>query len=97
MVGGTKSNGIKLRNIVAYHDFGVKLNLVELYNSLRNEMEVYFEPELSPALMIKLPYTVRIFHNGKAIFTGFKSFGDLDLAFPKIQKMLSPRPSKIFR
>ena len=82
---------LKLRNIVAYHDFGVKVNLPALYNALRhlpNWGHVSYEPEISPALMIKLPYTIRIFHNGKAIFTGFGNFTDLDTAFENTNKLI---------
>ena len=83
---------LKLRNIVAYHDFGVKVDLPALYKSLRHTSgSISYEPEISPALMIKMPYTIRIFHNGKAIFTGFQNFTDLDTAFENINKLIMSR------
>ena len=60
-----KNSVLCLKNIVAYHDFGTKVELCALYNKLRSHYDVSYEPEISPALMLKLPYTVRIFHNGK--------------------------------
>ena len=77
-----------LRNLVAYHDYEVEVYLPALYNSLRGKYVVTYEPEISPALMIKIPYTIRIFHNGKVIFTGLKSFGQLDEAYEFARRVL---------
>jgi TATA-box binding protein (TBP) (component of TFIID and TFIIIB) len=77
------------RNIVAFHDFGKMVNLPKLYNQLRSHYEISYEPEISPALMLKLPYTVRIFHNGKVIFTGLKKFDQMDIAFDKVNQLLT--------
>ena len=80
---------LKLKNIVAFHDYAVKLNLCDLYNQLRKTYLVSFEPELSPALMLKLPYTVRIFRNGKVIFTGLRNFSELDSAYEKVANIVN--------
>ena len=79
---------LKLCNIVAYHNYNQRVFLPELYNKLRYTHTVSFEPELSPALMIKVPETIRIFYNGKVIFTGFKDFCALDKAFETVEKLL---------
>ena len=79
---------LKLKNIVAYHSYGVPVDLVALYNSLRYHYNISYEPEISPAALLKLPGTVRIFHNGKVVFTGFKNFNELDKAFEKLNILL---------
>ena len=87
-------NDIKLANIVAFHKYDTdRVHLDKLYEILRLEYNVSFEPELSPALMLKLPGTVRIFHNGKVIFTGFTDFGALDVAFDTVGKLLKRKIS----
>ena len=89
-VGETVSAGVLcLKNVVAYHNYGVKVCLPNLYNALRQYYEISFEPEISPALVLKLPYTVLIFHNGKVIFTGLKNFADLDVAYEKVKQLLT--------
>ena len=84
---------LKLRNIVAYHNYNTPVNLELLYTLLRNNHTVSFEPELSPALMIQIPETIRIFHNGKVIFTGLKSFDRLDVVYEFVEKLLKSQPS----
>ena len=79
---------LKLCNIVAYHDYNQRVFLAELYEKLRHTHTVSFEPELSPALLIKVPETIRIFFNGKVIFTGFKDFSVLDKAFETVEELL---------
>ena len=84
---------LKLRNIVAYHNYNTPLNLELLYTTLRKDHTVSYEPELSPALMVQIPDTIRIFHNGKVIFTGLKSFDRLDIVHQFVEKLLKSLPN----
>ena len=82
-----RAGNLQLRNIVGYHDYGVRVCQANLYKTIR-QLDDYkkssFEPEISPGLVIKSTYTAVVFHNGKVIFTGIKNFEDLNMAYEKV-------------
>ena len=68
---------IKLRNVVGTFHVGFKLDLYHLLYCLR---EAFYEPELFNGLTVKISTgaTCNVFHSGKVIVTGTRTFESCD-------------------
>ena len=80
---------IRVENVVASSDIGMKLDLNEIAIKLTN---VEYEPEQFPGLVFKLNdetgATFLIFGNGKIVCTGTKSDKDVHIAIKNLLEVL---------
>lgn len=72
----TELSTLKVCTVTAVHDFERRLHLDRLHMFFTPSCD--YTPELFPALMIRRANkNASVFHSGKVIFTGGKSFDDL--------------------
>ncbi|MDA7952363.1 MAG: TATA box-binding protein [Nitrosopumilus sp.] len=80
-------DNLKIENIVAVHNLGIKLNLKYLFKKLNN---VSYDSEKFPGMVYRnhIGKSVLIFSSGKLVFTGTKSRRELnELASEICQKI----------
>lgn len=87
-----KDYDIVITNVVASGNLHTQFNLDRLYKDIK-EVEVIYEPEVYPALYIKIPLNghrkhVTLYRNGKFIIVGGKSEEEIQQIFGILLKIL---------
>ena len=82
--------GLRVCNIVGSINAGRRVNLPNLYNSLRHNTLITYTPETFPGMKVSLSGSLVaiVFYSGKVILTGAKTTGELHSGEEKILGMI---------
>ena len=83
---------INIQNVCGSFDYGQKMNLLDLYENLRQCQQVSFEPELFPGIKIEIGINnmiANVFRSGKVVITGASSIGKINIGYGRVVRIIN--------
>ena len=84
---------VRIQNMVAKMDLGVRVDLEEIARSTPN---VFYEPEQFPGLIYRPPIgkpVLLVFSTGRVVIVGARSVEDIDRAYHEAKKLVKSNPA----